>query len=76
MKNLDFSTTVTLMKQGCKLQRSGWNGTGMYVIYNPGSHGKAVKMEPNTLYARHGIKKIIITPHFDMYIGNTMVPGL
>lgn len=34
---LTFSTALALLKDGKKLQRSGWNGKGMFVFLVPGS---------------------------------------
>lgn len=36
-KNLTFSTALALLKDGQRLQRSGWNGKGMFVFLVPGS---------------------------------------
>ena len=36
----DFSTALTLIKQGKKVSRNGWNGKGMFVFLVPGSKFK------------------------------------
>lgn len=33
--SLSFSSALTLLKQGKKLTRKGWNGKGQYVVANP-----------------------------------------
>ena len=34
---MDFSTALTLLKQGSRVARSGWNGKGMFIFLVPGS---------------------------------------
>ena len=34
---MDFSNALVLIKEGKRLQRVGWNGTGMFVFLVPGS---------------------------------------
>lgn len=67
-------------QQGHKIQREGWNGRGMWVIYNPGSKGKTAPMTPGSVYNNHGLESVEILPHFDMYTVNAsgrraMLPG-
>lgn len=31
----NFSEALELVKKGCKIQRAGWNGKGMFVYYVP-----------------------------------------
>jgi hypothetical protein len=33
---MNFGNAILLLKQGHKLQRSGWNGKGMFVVYQKG----------------------------------------
>ncbi len=33
---LTFGIAVELLKKGCKLARDGWNGKGMFVVYQKG----------------------------------------
>lgn len=35
VEEYDFSDALDLLKEGCKLQRKGWNGKGMFVYYVP-----------------------------------------
>ncbi len=32
----DFSAALVMVKQGLKIQRQGWNGKGMYLVYQKG----------------------------------------
>jgi hypothetical protein len=48
----DFSVALELMKEGKKLQRSGWNGKGMFVYYVPAASYPA---SGNTLGTMKGI---------------------
>ncbi|HZJ97556.1 MAG TPA: DUF2829 domain-containing protein [Oligella sp.] len=78
--NLTFGDAIELMKAGCKMARSGWNGKGMWVIYNPGSKGQTHAMFDGSVYKNHGVDECEILPHFDMYTVNAegrraMLPG-
>jgi hypothetical protein len=33
---MDFSDVLNLVKSGSKIAREGWNGNGMFVVYQPG----------------------------------------
>lgn len=35
-KNLDFSQALLRLKEGYKVARSGWNGSGMFAVLSPG----------------------------------------
>lgn len=38
---MNFSEALELIKQGCRLQRAGWNGKGMWIaIQVPDAHSK------------------------------------
>ncbi len=37
MHNLNFGEALSLLKQGAKVARAGWNGKGMFVFLVPGS---------------------------------------
>jgi len=37
MSNLTFSAALDLIKTGVKMQRTGWNGKGLFVFLVPGS---------------------------------------
>lgn len=77
---LAFGDAIELMKAGHKMARSGWNGNGMWVIYNPGSKGETHSMYEGSVYKNHGVNECEILPHFDMYTVNAhgrraMLPG-
>lgn len=45
-ENLSFGEAISSMKNGFKVQRSGWNGKGMYLKYfSPLAHGFADSFE-------------------------------
>ena len=78
--NLTFGHAIEFAKQGFKVSRTGWNGKGMWVIYNPGSNGETHTMSEGSVYKKHGVEACEILPHFDMYTVNAhgrwaMLPG-
>lgn len=80
MENLTFGEAIDLMKKGYKLARSGWNGKGMWCIYNPASKGETHPMFEGSVYKQHGVDECEILPHFDMHTVNAsgrraMLPG-
>jgi hypothetical protein len=41
MERRDFGWAIRLLKNGCKVQRAGWNGKGMYLtLQSPDEHSK------------------------------------
>lgn len=77
---MNFGEAIAAMKQGEKVQRAGWNGKGMWCIYNPGSKGETHTMFDGSVYKNHGVDECEILPHFDMYTVNSegrraMLPG-
>ena len=75
-----FGMAVEAAKRGYKVARVGWNGKGMWVIYNPGSKGETHAMFEGSVYKNHGVDECEILPHFDMYTVNSsgrraMLPG-
>lgn len=77
---MTFGDALELMKAGFKMARAGWNGKGMWVIYNPGSKGETHAMFDGSVYKNHGVSECEILPHFDMYTVNAhgrraMLPG-
>lgn len=76
----DFGEAIRQAKAGQKVARRGWNGKGMWVIYNPGSAGETHAMFEGSVYKMHGVDECEILPHFDMYTVNAkgrraMLPG-
>ena len=77
---MTFGQAIEAAKLGYRIAREGWNGRGMWVIYNPESDGKVIDMAPGSVYESHGISHAEILPHFDMYTINAegrraMLPG-
>jgi hypothetical protein len=77
---MTFGLAIEAMRKGCKVSRAGWNGKGMWVIYNPGSQGQTSAMFEGSVYKKHGVDECEILPHFDMYTVNAsgrraMLPG-
>ena len=80
MLRFDFGKAIAKAKAGSKVARAGWNGKGMWVIYNPGSKGQTHPMFDGSVYKMHGVDECEILPHFDMYTVNAegrraMLPG-
>lgn len=78
--SMTFGQAIQAMKKGFKVSRRGWNGKGMWCIYNPGSKGKTHAMFDGSVYKSHGVDECEILPHFDMYTVNAdgrraMLPG-
>lgn len=44
---MDFSEALTLLKEGSRLARDGWNGKGMYVVRQKG-YPDGIKINKNT----------------------------
>lgn len=77
---MNFGLAIEAMKMGQKVARAGWNGKGMWCIYNPGSKGETHAMFEGSVYKNHGVDECEILPHFDMYTVNAsgrraMLPG-
>lgn len=72
---MTFGGAVEMMKNGCKVARTGWNGKGMWLILVPGS--PSIKPVAGTPYSNAGITEPTnICPHFDMYTAaGEMQPG-
>lgn len=43
---MNFSQALSALKLGSKIQRSGWNGKGMFLFYNPASEVKITEGRP------------------------------
>lgn len=48
---IDFGMALQCLKDGCKLERAGWNGKGLYVMmvsktYLQSMQGLALEMKP------------------------------
>lgn len=71
LTELHFGDAIQAAKQGHKVARRGWNGRGMWVIYNAGSKGQTHAMFDGSVYKNHGVDECEILPHFDMYTVNS-----
>jgi hypothetical protein len=47
---MDFSKALTFVKTGTKIARHGWNGKGMYVVYQEG-YPEGIPINANTARA-------------------------
>lgn len=47
---LDFSHALLACKQGCKIQRRGWNGKDMYIVYQK-AYPEGIPINKNTAEA-------------------------
>lgn len=79
-EGMSFGHAIEMAKVGNKIARAGWNGKGMWVIYNPGSLGQTHAMFEGSVYKNHGVDESEILPHFDMCTVNAsgkraMLPG-
>lgn len=77
---MPFGMAIDMAKKGYKVARRGWNGKGMWVIYNPGSNGQTIDMAEGSVYHTQGVNNCEILPHFDMWTVNSngrraMLPG-
>lgn len=66
-----FGTALQLLEAGQKVARKGWNGKGMWLIYNPASNGQTHAMADGSVYKNHGVDNVEILPHIDMYTVNS-----
>ena len=72
---MNFSDALNDLKLGKRLQRSGWNGKGMFVFLVPGSNFK-VNREPLLSIMGEGAE-VTYCPHIDMKTAdNKVVPWL
>ncbi len=44
---MDFSDALVACRDGMKIYRSGWNGKGMYVVFQPG-YPRGIAINENT----------------------------
>ena len=77
---MTFGMAIEAARLGKKISRAGWNGKGMWVIFNQGSLGDTYTMSEGSVYKKHGVDECEILPHFDMYTVNAegrraMLPG-
>ncbi len=61
---MNFSEALELIKQGKKLERSGWNGKGLFVYLVPGSKFIVNRPPLNIIYPEG--TEINYNPHIDI----------
>jgi len=61
---MNFGDALALIKEGKKLQRSGWNGSGMFVYLVHGSTFIVNRPPLNAMYAEG--TEINYRPHIDL----------
>lgn len=72
---MNFSRALELIKQGCKVQRTGWNGHGMFVFLVPGSTFRVSRPPLLGIYSEG--TEIKYQAHIDMKTANgSVVPWL
>jgi hypothetical protein len=70
---MNFSEALASLKEGKRVQRSGWNGKGMFVFLVAGSNFK-VNREPLLSIMGEGAE-VTYCPHIDMKTAdNKVVP--
>jgi len=70
---MDFPHALTLIKQGHRVAREGWNGVGMFVFMVPGSQFKVNRPPLLGIYLEG--TDINYNPHLDMkYADGTIGP--
>lgn len=77
MKNLSFGDALEAINAGCCMQRSGWNGKGMFVFQTTGrtipleefgkfKNGNSDAIELARELGTHTGNEVVICPHIDM----------
>ena len=73
--SMDFSKALSAIKSGEKMQRSGWNGKGMFIFLVPGSIFAANRPPLLGIYPEG--KEITYLAHIDMVtVSGAVVPWL
>jgi Protein of unknown function (DUF2829) len=63
---MNFGQAIECLKSGQRVQRAGWNGRNMFLVYVPGT--KDAKLNEGTPYEKALNSNIVtINPHIDMY---------
>lgn len=72
---MNFGQAIEALKSGSKVQRTGWNGKGMWLILVPKS--PSIKPVAGTPYSNAGlVSEVNINPHIDMFTATgEMQPG-
>ena len=71
---LTFGEAIEACKAGAKIQRKGWNGKNMWLVYVPGS--SPPELAPDSPYKKAGLDQVDINSHIDMMTATgQMQPG-
>lgn len=62
----NFSGALTLLKEGYRVSREGWNGKGMYLFLVPGSLFTVAAGRPMAKHFPEG-RELSYRPHIDMW---------
>lgn len=74
--NYNFGHAMFLLEQGYRVQRTGWNGKGMFLFKVQASHNLTVNREPLLSILGEGAK-FSYQSHIDMFTADgTIVPWL
>lgn len=70
---MDFSEALNLLKDGAKVARSGWNGSGMFLYLVSGSRFTVSRPPLNSLYPEGTV--VDYRAHIDMKtVDGSLVP--
>lgn len=77
---MDFGLALHALMRGEAVQRAGWNGKGMFLVYVPGTEN--CELRENTPYhaalngEHYTQTHVTISPHIDMFTADgCMQPG-
>lgn len=56
MENLNFGQALEALKEGKKVCRAGWNGSGMFTVLSPGAKSLPSEQFFNKDLAAHALK--------------------
>lgn len=71
---MDFSQALAALKNGDKVRRSGWNGSGMFVVLQPGYPG-GIPANANTA-AAFGVDEgvaVVVRPYVAMWTADGQI---
>lgn len=76
---MNFGQAIEALKQGKRVQRAGWNGKGMWLVYVPATPDCLLRGDTpyfNALNADRAVAEVTIDAHIDMFTAKgTMQPG-
>ena len=73
---MTFGDAIDNAKNGEKIQRIGWNGKGMYVVWMPGNIYAPENITDNTAFHVGRDQPLVVMPYFAMWTAQkTWQPG-